>query len=158
MSSAKQGRDRETQAILPLRGKVLNTEKAPLKKVMAHADLNNVMLALGCGIGQSCDPKKLRYHKVCLLMDADSDGNHIATLLLTFFYRHMTALIEQGFVYIAKPPLYRVDIGKKTEWLYTDDELAKVMKKEHKATPQVQRFKAVSYTHLRAHETPEHLV
>ncbi len=114
--SAKQGRDRKTQAVLPLRGKVLNAEQATLKKVIENKELSNIVLALGCGIGDRLDLSRLRYHKVILLMDADSDGHHIATLLLTFFYRYMRALIDEGFVYIAQPPLFRIDAAKETYW------------------------------------------
>src|SRR5438034_1392254 len=102
--SAKQGRDRAFQAILPLRGKVLNTEQASTAKVLTNKELSDIVVALGCGTGKAFDPAKLRYHKICLLMDADSDGNHICTLLLTFFYRHLPELIRQGYVYIAQPP------------------------------------------------------
>ncbi len=114
--SAKQGRDRRTQAILPLRGKVLNTEQAALKKVLTNKELGDLVSALGCGVGKACDISKLRYHKICLLMDADSDGNHICTLLLTFFYRHLPELIRHGYVYIAQPPLYKIEIGKDIRW------------------------------------------
>ena len=114
--SAKQGRDRRTQAILPLRGKVLNAERASKAQVLANKELQNVVIALGCGIGKSFDITKLRYGKVFLLMDADSDGHHIATLLLTFFYRMMPALVREGHVFIAQPPLYRVNAGKDTHW------------------------------------------
>src|SRR6185436_19441539 len=127
--SAKQGRDRSFQAILPLRDKVL-------------AD---IVSALGCGAGKDFDAGKLRYHKICLLMDADSDGNHICTLLLTFFYRHLPQLIDQGYVYIAQPPLYRLDIGKETRWARDDAEreriLASLNGKRDKV--QVQRFKGL---------------
>ncbi len=121
--SAKQGRDRRTQAILPLRGKVLNTEQAALKKVLTNKELGDLVSALGCGVGKACDISKLRYHKICLLMDADSDGNHICTLLLTFFYRHLPELIRHGYVYIAQPPLYKIEIGKDIRW--AADEAAK---------------------------------
>ena len=114
--SAKQGRERKTQAILPLRGKVLNTEQASLQKVLANKELQDVVSALGCGVGADFKIERLRYHKIILLMDADSDGHHIATLLLTFFYRHLQPLIAGGFVYIAQPPLFRVDYGKETHW------------------------------------------
>ncbi len=118
--SAKQGRERKFQAILPLRGKVLNTEQASTAKVLANKELADIVSALGCGAGKDFDPEKLRYHKICLLMDADSDGHHICTLLLTFFYRHLPELIQQGYVYIAQPPLYRIDIGKETHWARDD--------------------------------------
>src|SRR5256886_2474939 len=112
--SAKQGRDRRTQAILPLRGKVLNAEQASTDKVAQNKELQDIVSALGCGIGADFDATKLRYGRVFLLMDADSDGHHIATLLLTFFYRHLRDLIRAGAVHIAQPPLYRIDIGKET--------------------------------------------
>src|SRR5437867_3845940 len=118
--SAKQGRDRAFQAILPLRGKVLNTEQASTAKVLTNKELSDLVAALGCGTGKSFDAGKLRYHKVCLLTDADSDGNHICTLLLTFFYRHLPELIRGGYIYIAQPPLYRVEIGKEVHWLRDD--------------------------------------
>jgi len=118
--SAKQGRDRAFQAILPLRGKVLNTEQASTAKVLTNKELSDLVSALGCGSGKSFDAGKLRYHKVCLLTDADSDGNHICTLLLTFFYRHLPELIRGGYIYIAQPPLYRVEIGREVHWLRDD--------------------------------------
>ena len=114
--SAKQGRDRKTQAILPLRGKVLNAEQATMTKLLANKELGDIVSALGCGIGKNMDLSKLRYHRIFLLMDADADGHHIATLLLTFFYRHMKPLIDARHVYLAQPPLYRVDIAKETYW------------------------------------------
>jgi DNA gyrase subunit B len=125
--SAKQGRERKFQAILPLRGKVLNTEQASTVKVLGNKELADIVSALGCGAGKDFDAKKLRYHKICLLMDADSDGNHICTLLLTFFYRHIPDLIHQGFVYIAQPPLYRVEIGKQVEWARDDAARDKIL-------------------------------
>jgi DNA topoisomerase IV B subunit len=143
--SAKQGRDRGFQAILPLRGKVLNAEQASTAKVLTNKELSDVVSALGCGAGKDFDVAKLRYHKICLLMDADSDGNHICTLLLTFFYRHLPELIRGGFVYIAQPPLYRLDVGKETKWARDDAEkerfLASLNGKRDKV--QVQRFKGL---------------
>lgn len=118
--SAKQGRNRKTQAILPLRGKVLNAEQASISKLMANKELGNIVSALGCGIGDKFDISKLRYDKVFLLMDADADGLHIATLLLTFFYRYMKPLIDQQHLFIAQPPLYRIDIGKLTFYALDD--------------------------------------
>ena len=111
--SAKQGRDRDTQAILPLRGKVLNAEQATLSKVLENQELSNIVSALGTGIGKDFDASRLRYHKIILLMDADSDGHHITTLMLTFFYRYMPKLIDGGWLYIAQPPLFRIDVGSR---------------------------------------------
>lgn len=145
--SAKQGRDRHFQAILPLRGKVLNAEQATLKKVQENKELSNVVDALGCGIGEQLDLTRLRYHKIILLMDADSDGHHIATLLLTFFYRYMRRLIEEGYVYVAQPPLYRLDAGKETHWALDDadrDRITREIRKGRKnITIDVQRFKGL---------------
>jgi DNA gyrase subunit B/topoisomerase-4 subunit B len=142
--TAKQGRDRKTQAILPLRGKVLNTEQASVDKILSNKELQDIVSALGCGMGKDFDQSKLRYHKICLLTDADSDGHHIATLLLTFFYRHLRGLIEAGFVYIAQPPLYRIDIGKQTHWALDDHERDKIVATAPKnAKPDIQRFKGL---------------
>ena len=145
--SAKQGRERATQAILPLRGKVLNAEQATLKKVMDNKELSNVVQALGCGIGDQIDLGKLRYHKVILLMDADSDGHHISTLLLTFLYRYMKPLIEEGFVFIAQPPLYRIDAAKQTYWALDDEDRERItnhIRKKNRSTKiELQRFKGL---------------
>src|SRR6266436_3183515 len=143
--SAKQGRDRAFQAILPLRGKVLNTEQASTAKVLTNKELSDIVSALGCGTGKDFDPAKLRYHKICLLMDADSDGNHICTLLLTFFYRHLPELIRQGYVYIAQPPLYRIDAGKEVLWARDDAEKERLLAARNgsRGTLQVQRFKGL---------------
>lgn len=145
--SAKQGRDRRFQAILPLRGKVLNAEQATLRKVQENKELSNIVQALGCGVGEHIDLTKLRYHKAILLMDADSDGHHIATLLLTFFYRYMRPLIEQGHVYIAQPPLYRIDVGKETYWALDDQDrdkiLADLKKGRKNLNADIQRFKGL---------------
>jgi len=142
--SAKQGRNRDTQAILPLRGKVLNAEQASLQKVLTNGELSNLVRALGCGIGKDFDAKKLRYHKVILLMDADSDGHHISTLLLTFFYRHLPDLIREGHVYIAQPPLYRVVAGNKTWWPQDDREKARVLSRlPARLKPEITRFKGL---------------
>ena len=143
--SAKQGRDRKTQAILPLRGKVLNTEQAALNKVLTNKELNDIVSALGCGVGKVFDVSKLRYHKVCLLMDADSDGNHICTLLLTFFYRHLLGLIEHGHIYIAQPPLYKIEIGKETLWAADDAEKEQLLAQQNGNAKKayVQRFKGL---------------
>lgn len=142
--SAKQGRDRHFQAILPLRGKVLNTEQASSAKVLANVELGDIVKALGCGMGKDFDLGRLRYHKICLLMDADSDGHHIATLLMTFFYRHLPELIRAGHLYLSVPPLYRIDIGKETLWARDDGEKETILrKKDGRAKAQVQRFKGL---------------
>jgi DNA gyrase/topoisomerase IV subunit B len=143
--SAKQGRDRSFQAILPLRGKVLNTEQASTAKVLVNKELSDIVSALGCGAGRDFDAGKLRYHKVCLLMDADSDGNHICTLLLTFFYRHLPELIRQGYVYIAQPPLFRIDAGKQVLWARDEAERDRLMAglNGKRDRVQVQRFKGL---------------
>ena len=141
--SAKQGRDRNFQAVLPLRGKVLNSEQASLGKISANRELNDIMSAVGCGSGKQFDHSKLRYHCICLLMDADSDGHHICTLLLTFFYRHMPELIEHGHVFIAQPPLYKIEVGKQVHWALSDDERDRVVKQANGKTVIVQRFKGL---------------
>ncbi|XXF75996.1 DNA topoisomerase IV subunit B [Myxococcaceae bacterium GXIMD 01537] len=143
--SAKQGRDRRTQAILPLRGKVLNAEQASTDKVAGNKELTDIVSALGCGIGGDFDLSKLRYGRVFLLMDADSDGHHIATLLLTFFFRHLRPLIENGNVHIAQPPLYRVDIGKQTFWALDEADRDRIIKENAKgnAKPNIMRFKGL---------------
>jgi DNA gyrase subunit B len=143
--SATQGRNRDTQAILPLRGKVLNAEQASGQKLLANKELQDIVSALGCGMGESVDVGKLRYGKIFLLMDADADGHHIATLLLTFFFRHMRALIEQGHVYLAQPPLYRIDIGKQTFWALDDLHKERLLKDHAKgnAKPNITRFKGL---------------
>ena len=133
--SAKQGRDRKTQAILPLRGKVLNAEQATKSKVLANKELSNIVDALGCGLGEDLDVSKLRYHKVVLLMDADADGLHIATLLLTFLYRYMRPLIDGGYVYIAQPPLFRVDALKETWWALDEADRDKIVRQIKKEEP-----------------------
>ncbi len=127
--SAKQGRDRNTQAILPLRGKVLNTEKATLDKIMNYEGIKNMIIGFGTGIGATFDISKLRYHKIILMTDADVDGAHITTLLLTFFYRYMPELIEEGYIYMARPPLYKISWGKKHEYVYSDAEKEAILQK-----------------------------
>ena len=142
--SAKQGRNRRTQAILPLRGKVLNSEQTSLAKTLKHRELADIVSALGCGAGGTMDLSRLRYHKVILLMDADSDGHHISTLLLTFFYRHMRPLMDAGYVYLAQPPLYRIDAGKRTHWALDDAHKGQILKSiGNRAKPSIQRFKGL---------------
>jgi DNA gyrase subunit B/topoisomerase-4 subunit B len=143
--SAKQGRDRHTQAILPLRGKVLNAEQASTDKVAGNKELQDIASALGCGLGADVDLTKLRYGKIFLLMDADADGLHISTLLLTFFYRHLRPLITHGHVFIAQPPLYKVEIGKETHWALDDEHKDKIIKERVKgnAKPNIMRFKGL---------------
>jgi DNA gyrase subunit B len=143
--SAKQGRDRNKQAILPLRGKVLNTEGTSLAKVLENKEIADLVTALGCGAGPECDPTKLRYQRLVLLADADSDGHHITTLLLTFIYRHMRQLIDAGRVFIALPPLYRIDIGKETYWAADEPDKTRILKTHVKgnAKSEITRFKGL---------------
>jgi DNA gyrase subunit B len=143
--SAKQGRDRTRQAILPLRGKVLNTESASLAKVLENKELADLVTALGCGVGKNFDISRLRYGRIIILADADSDGHHIATLLLTFIYRHMQALITQRHVFLAQPPLYRIDIGKETYWALDDAHRDRLLKQHGngRSNPDITRFKGL---------------
>jgi DNA gyrase subunit B len=140
--TAKQGRDRATQAILPVFGKVLNVEKSRLDKVLGTEKLQDVVIALGTGIGENFDIEKLRYHKIIIMADADVDGKHIETLHLTFFFRHFTKIIEEGRLYMAQPPLYRVQKGKVSKYVYTDEEREEVVKTLGKGT-KVLRFKGL---------------
>ncbi len=142
--SAKQGRDNKTQAVLPLRGKILNAEGLPTVKVLTNAELNDLVTALGTGAGDKFDINRLRYGKIVLLMDADSDGNHISTLLLAFFFRHMTDLIRKGHVYIAQPPLYRIDVAKETMWARDDEHREEILSTLREgARYEVRRFKGL---------------
>ena len=143
--SAKQARDRRRQAVLPLRGKVLNVESASLTKVLENKELSDLVTALGCGLGKAFDLDKLRYHKVIVLADADSDGNHIATLLLTFLYRQMPKLIDQGRVFLAQPPLYRIDLGKETFWALDEADRDRIVKSRdpNGKGPEITRFKGL---------------
>jgi len=143
--SAKQGRDRARQAILPLRGKVMNTEGMALAKVLENKELADLVTALGCGMGKSFELSRLRYGRVIILADADSDGHHIATLLLTFIYRHLPQLISAGKVFLAQPPLYRIDVGKDTFWALDDAQRDRLVKQHGngRGRPEITRFKGL---------------
>ena len=144
--SAKQGRDRETQAILPLRGKILNVEKVLPKRALQNAEIGNLIIAIGGGFGSDFDVNKIRYHKIVIMTDADVDGSHIRILLLTFFYRYMKPLIEQGYVYIAQPPLYKASRGNKDYYCYNDEQLNTLKKKlgpEASKRLSIQRYKGL---------------
>ncbi|MFZ5376740.1 MAG: ATP-binding protein [Patescibacteria group bacterium] len=146
-NSAKQGRDRRFQAIFPLRGKILNTERARIDKVVAFEELKNLVIALGAGIGDTFDAGKLRYHRIILMNDADVDGEHITTLGLTFFFRHLPAIVEQGYLYVAMPPLYKVTHNKKDNYVYTEEEkdaaVAEIQKTSPNAKIELQRYKGL---------------
>ena len=141
--SAKMGRSRDYQAILPLRGKVLNTEATNLAKVLENKELSDLITAMGCGVAKTFDISKLRYERIVLLADADSDGHHITTLLLTFFYRHLPDLITSGKVFIAVPPLYRIDIGKQTYWAADDADKDQYLAQHKNAKTEITRFKGL---------------
>jgi DNA gyrase/topoisomerase IV subunit B len=142
--SAKQGRDNRTQAVLPLRGKILNAEGLVTSKALANQELNDLVTAIGTGAGDRFDIGRLRYGKIILLMDADADGYHITTLLLAFFFRHMTELVRKGRVFIARPPLYRIDVGRETFWARDDAHKEEILAGlRANAKPEVRRFKGL---------------
>jgi len=141
--SAKQGRDRRFQAILPIGGKILNTERAQLDKIVQFEDLKDLIIALGMGIGETTNIEKLRYHRIILMCDADVDGEHINTLLLTFFFRHLPKIIENGYLYLAIPPLFKIQSGKEIFYVYTEEERDKIAAQYHDKPITIQRYKGL---------------
>jgi len=143
--TTKTGRDRRTQAVLPIRGKILNVERARLDKMITSEQIKNIVIALGTAVGDTFDVEKIRYHKIIIAADADVDGSHIRTLLLTLFYRYFKEIIERGYLYIAQPPLYKIEKGSKTlAYVYTEDEKEKFIEKiEDKEKISLQRYKGL---------------
>jgi DNA gyrase subunit B len=138
------GRNREYQAILPLRGKILNVEQARMDRILGNQEIKNLIIALGIGIGEVMDIAKIRYHRVVIMTDADVDGAHIRTLLLTMFYRHLRPVIESGYLFVAQPPLYKFQQGKKVAYAYTEEEKEKVLKDfSDTSKVNVQRYKGL---------------
>lgn len=141
--SAKQGRDRRFQAILPLGGKILNTERAHLDKIVKFEEIKDLIVALGAGIGETIDYLKLRYHRIVIMTDADVDGEHIKTLLMTFFFRHMPEIIKKGYLYLSLPPLYKIQSGKEFHYAYSDSEKEQIIKNKFKGKASIQRYKGL---------------
>ncbi|MCH8244570.1 DNA topoisomerase IV subunit B, partial [Patescibacteria group bacterium] len=141
--TTKQGRDRRFQAVLPVRGKILNVERARLDKILGSEQIRNLVIALGAAIAEDFDIDKVRYHRIIIMTDADVDGSHIRTLLLTLFYRYFRPLIDRGYLYIAQPPLYKIQYGKSIQYAYTEEEKDKILKSSKLTNPNIQRYKGL---------------